>query len=100
DAAGGAHRQRPTDRVHRLGRAHRDHRHLAPLLLDDLQAGLDRVLVARVEDEIDALANKTLAFRMKLARRVGIGDLLDADDNIHGWLLQLWSKPPLANICL
>src|SRR5438445_4163082 len=86
----GAHRQRPSDCLHRPWWAHRDDGRLAPILLDDLEAGFDRVLVTRIEHDVDALAHQSLALRVELSGDVRIGNLLHADEDIHSWLLPLW----------
>src|SRR5437763_8242722 len=100
NAAIGAHRQRPTNCVHRFGRAHRDDRDLAGVFFDELEPGLDTVLIPGVENEVDALPHQALRLRIELAGRVGIGDLLDADEHIHGWLYPLWITPTSSNKCL
>ncbi len=90
----GAHRQRPSNCVHRLGRAHRDDRDLAGIFFDELEAGLDPMLIPGVENEVDALPHQAFRLRIELAGRVGIGNLLDADEDIHGWLHSLWRNRP------
>src|ERR1700719_3572908 len=99
DAAMAAHRQRTTDRLHRPRRAHRDDGHLAFVLLDELEAGFDRVLVTRIQDDVDALAHQALGLWVELSGNVRIGDLLHADEDIHGWLLPLWGKSRRSNVC-
>src|ERR1700682_4872248 len=85
-----ARRSPPPDGVDRLGWAHRDDRDLAGILLDKLESRLDPVLVTRVENEVDALADQPPGLRVELAGRVRIGNLLHADEDIHRWLHPLW----------
>src|SRR5207237_8052198 len=80
------------DRLEGPGRAHRDDHDLAAILLDQLEPGFDRVLVARVEDQVHPLPDEPLGLRVELAGSVGIRDLLDADEDVHGWLLSLWGN--------
>src|SRR5256884_998206 len=100
NASIGAHRKRPSNRVHRLGRAHGDNRDLAGIFFDQLEAGLDTMLIPGVEHEVDALPHQAFGLRIELARRVGIGNLLDADEDIHGWRYPLWINPARSNGCL
>src|SRR2546429_3952449 len=100
NASIGAHRQRPSNRVHRLGRAHRDNRDLAGIFFDQLEAGLDTMLIPGVEHKVDALTHQALGLRIELAGRVRIGNLLDADEDIHGWRYPLWINPAQSNKCL
>ena len=92
DSAVRAHGQCPPDRLEGPGRAHRDDHDLAAILLDQLEPGFDRVLVARVEDQVHPLPDEPLGLRVELAGSVGIRDLLDADEDVHGWLLSLWGN--------
>ena len=65
---------------------HRDHGHLAALRLDELQSRLDSELVAGIENDLDPLALEQMRGRIELAGRVWVGDLLDADDDLHACL--------------
>ncbi len=96
----GTHRKGTADRLERPGRAHRDDGHFAGVLLDELKPRFDRVLVAGVEDQLDALAHEALRLGVQFAGHVGIGDLLHADEDIHGWLHSLWINSVSSNKCL
>ena len=48
------------------------------------------MLIPGVEHEVDALPHQAFGLRIELAGRVGIGNLLDADEDIHGWRYPLW----------
>src|SRR6202011_4024897 len=87
DAPMRPHRECSPDGIDRLGRAHRNDRHLTGILFDKLQPRLDPVLVAGVENQVDALADQPLGLGIELARRVGIGNLLYANEDVHGWLI-------------
>ena len=79
-----AHRQGLADRLDRLVRAHREHGDLAAALgLFDLQGLFDGVLVELVHHTVDAFAvDGLVGAEFLLGPRVG--DLLHADDDVHG----------------
>src|SRR5207302_919339 len=99
DAAVGPHGQASADRLQRPRRSHRDEGHLARILFNQLKPGFHSVLVARVENEV-TLPDEPLGAWIELAGRIGIGDLLDAHEHVHGWLQSLWRNSPLSNGCL
>src|SRR6202035_2720642 len=77
----------------------RDDVHLAFVFLDNLETGFHRVLVTRIQGHVDAFAHQALGLRVELSGNVRIGDLLHADEDIHGWLLPLWGKSRRSNVC-
>ena len=62
----------------------REHGDLAALRLFDLQRLFDGVLVELVHDAVDALAVDGLVVGAELLLGPRVGDLLHADDDVHG----------------
>src|SRR4029077_19539789 len=79
-----AHRQSLADRLRRLGRAHRQDRHLAAVRLGDLQALLDRVLIQLVDQPVRRFPIQRPGARRERPLNRRIRHLLDADDDVHG----------------
>ena len=79
----------PMARALRIGvgglvRAHGEDGHLTAVGLLDRQRLLDRVLVELVDDAVGGLAVERLVVGPQLALGRRVGDLLHADDDVHG----------------
>ena len=84
DAGVGAHGQRLADRLRRLLRTHGEDRDLAGVLLGELQGLLDGVLVELVHHRVGRVTVEGLVGGAELLLGPRVGDLLDADDDLHG----------------
>jgi hypothetical protein len=84
DGPVGAHREGLANALLASPRRHRQqcHRPIVSEFIGELQGYLDTVPIGVIEDLI-VRSNYEIALRVQLIRRGRIGDLLDADDNLH-----------------
>src|SRR5262249_18998631 len=71
------------DRLVSLLRAHAQDGHLAAVRLGQAEPFLDRVLVEFVDDPVDRCAVEPRVVGPERALSPRVGDLLDADDDVH-----------------
>src|SRR5262249_1862545 len=71
------------DRLAGLFRAHGQDGHLAAVRLGQAEPFLDRVLIELVDDPVDRRAVEPRVVGPKRALSPRVGDLLDADDDVH-----------------
>ena len=83
DGLGGTHGERGAQAAGLVVGGHRHEGDLSAAgLVDQLEGHLDAVAVGLVEDELSAAVQRVVTF--ELAGLGGIGDLLHADDDVHG----------------
>ena len=55
--------------------------------LDQLQAGLNRILVELGKQTVDAQPDRGVVQLVERALRLGVGHVLDTDHDVHRWLV-------------
>ena len=87
DGGIGAHRNRPFERVARRVRTQADHGDLAAELLFEAQRGFERMGIVAIHNRRDPGRRDDPFGRLvdlEVGRRdIGVGDLLDRDDDVH-----------------
>ena len=84
-AALGAHRERLAHRLGGVGGGHRQDRHLPAVRLDELQRGLERVLVVAVDDgRRGGTVEPEVGAGQAFGARGRVGNGLGQDEDLHG----------------